>query len=132
MPPTLRPFSATQTGGYGPEYQKVSGGGPKFRDFLERELIPWVDREYRTVPGDRTLVGHSYGGLFSSWVLVTKPELFQRYVVVSPSLWYDDHLVSGLEERYAASHRRLSARVYLCVGSREGDHRDMVGDLEGR
>ncbi|MEE8523862.1 MAG: alpha/beta hydrolase-fold protein [Thermoanaerobaculia bacterium] len=118
------------TGGYGPEYQMVSGGGPKFRDFLERELIPWVDREYLTVLDDHTLVGHSYGGLFGGWVLVTRPALFQRYILVSPSLWYDNHLVPGLEELYASKNHGLHARVYLCVGSGEIRRHDMVADME--
>lgn len=117
--------------GYQEEYQKASGGGPAFRRFLAEELVPFVDREYRTVPGDRTLVGHSYGGLFGAWVLVTSPDLFTRYLLVSPSLWYDDHLLDRLEARRAAGHRRLPARVYLAVGSRErNDRRSMVADLE--
>jgi hypothetical protein len=117
--------------GYQQEYQKASGGGPAFRRFLAEELVPFVDREYRTVPGDRTLVGHSYGGLFGAWVLVTSPELFTRYLLVSPSLWYDDHLLDRLEPRHASGHRRLRARVYLAVGSREhNSRRSMVADLE--
>lgn len=117
-------------GGYGPEYQEVSGGGPDFLEALEEEILPFVDRHYRTLPGDRTLVGHSYGGLFTTWALLTRPGLFQRHVAVSPSLWYDDRLVLRLEERYAAEHHTLPAHLYLCVGSREGSsQRDMVGDL---
>ena len=118
------------TGGYGPEYQKVSGGAPKFRDFLERELFPWMSREYRIRSDDRTLVGHSFGGLFGSWLLVTRPELFQRYILASPSLWYDDHLVLKLEEAFAKTKRRLAARMYLCVGSEEVGNYDMVTDMK--
>lgn len=117
-------------GGYGPEYQKVSGGGAKFLKALETEILPFVDRHYRTLPDDRTLVGHSYGGLFTLWTLLTRPGLFDRYVAVSPSLWYDDELALKLEETYAQSHDALPGRVYLCVGSREGSSEiDMVGDF---
>lgn len=116
-------------GGYGAEYQKVSGGGPKFLQALETEILPFVDRHYRTLP-DRTLVGHSYGGLFTVWTLLTRPGLFDRYVSVSPSLWYDDGLALKLEETYARDHDALPARLYLCVGSREGNSEiDMVGDF---
>lgn len=46
-------------GGYGPELQKTSGGGPKFLEALETEIVPFIDRHYRTDPGERVLVGHS-------------------------------------------------------------------------
>lgn len=118
------------TGGYGPEYQKVSGGGESFRRFLAEELQPFIDRTYRTRPGETTLVGHSYGGLFGTWVLLTEPELFSRYILVSPSLWYDDHLPLRLEAELAERRDSLPARVYFCVGSREvNSQRDMIADL---
>jgi hypothetical protein len=117
-------------GGYGPKFQKISGGGPKFLEAMEKEIVPFIDRHYRTKPDDRTLVGHSYGGLFTVWTLLTRPGLFSRWVAVSPSLWYDDHLVVRLEEAFAKDHDVLPGRLYLCVGSREGNtDMDMVGDL---
>ena len=117
------------TGGYGPEYQIVSGGGPAFRRFIADELIPFVAREYR-VTDKRVLVGHSYGGLFTTWVALTDPRLFAGYVIVSPSLWYDDHLLFGVERSRAEAAGDLPARIYLAVGSHEvNDSIDMVGDL---
>ncbi|MFN7930167.1 MAG: alpha/beta hydrolase-fold protein [Blastocatellia bacterium] len=117
-------------GGYGPEYQKHSGGAPKFRQFLQTELIPFIEAKYR-VTKERTLVGHSYGGLFGSWVLFTQPELFNHYILVSPSLWYDSKLMFHVEQEFAARQRTLSAKVYLTVGSHEvNDERDMVRDLQ--
>lgn len=119
-----------QDGGYGPEYQKVSGGAPKFREFMAKEMIPFIDANCRTIPGDRTLVGHSYGGLFTTWVMFTEPELFSRYIAVSPSLWYDDHLMFKIEKAYAAKSRKLPIHAYFCVGSREhNEERNMVTDL---
>ena len=116
----------TPTGGYGPEYQKVSGGGPKFLQFLREELIPWVDGHFRTVAGERGLVGHSYGGLFANWVLLTASDTFSHYIIVSPSLWYLDRFMFGLEKKASPS----PARVYLAVGAREGNgEHDMVVDL---
>lgn len=117
-------------GGYGKEAQAVSGGGPRFLQFLEGELIPLVDQRYRTVVGERCLVGHSYGGLFVSWTLLQRPELFSCAVAVSPSLWYDDRRMFALEAELARAHGDLPVRAYFAVGSREGDgRRDMVGDL---
>lgn len=132
-----RDYTPTRSieGGYGPEYQKHSGGAVSFREFIGKELIPWVNRSWRTT-GERILVGHSYGGLFASWTLITDPSLFSHYIIVSPSLWYDGQMIFELEPVKAASPRR----VYLAVGSREGSRsRAMVadlvrfgGDLDGR
>lgn len=120
----------TDAGGYGPEFQKASGGGPRFLEALATEIIPAVDRSYRTVPGRRILVGHSYGGLFTLWAMLSKPDLFSGWIAVSPSIWYDDHNLLGVEEAYAEHHHSLPGRAYLCVGSREHNSRiDMVGDL---
>jgi predicted alpha/beta superfamily hydrolase/peptidoglycan/xylan/chitin deacetylase (PgdA/CDA1 family) len=114
-------------GGYGPEYQAVSGGGPEFLEAIEQEILPFVDRHYRTLPRDRTLVGHSFGGLFAAWTMLTHPDIFDNYVIVSPSIWYDDEMLLRLEEELAKDRRALPARAYLCAGSRE-DHR-MPRDL---
>jgi predicted alpha/beta superfamily hydrolase len=127
-----RDYTPTHTleGGYGPEVQRHSGGGPAFLRFLAEELLPFLDRSYR-LDGRRTLIGHSYGGLFGAYVLFTRPELFARYLLVSPSLWYDDRVIFAMERHYAAHHDKLAARLFLAVGSRERNDRvDMVADLE--
>jgi hypothetical protein len=119
-------------GGYGAEYQKVSGGGPKFRAFIASELVPLIERRYRTDGEDRTLIGHSYGGLFGTYVLLTQPALFKRYVLVSPSLWYSNRIALTMEETAAASGIKPDARVFFAVGSHENqpaNNRAMVDDL---
>ena len=116
----------SSTGGYGPEYQKVSGGGPKFLEFIRTQLFPWMDEHYRTNPSERGLVGHSYGGLFATWVLLTAPDTFSRYIIVSPSLWYADRFIFGLKPPKTLG----PARVYMAVGALEGNsEHDMVVDL---
>ena len=119
-------------GGYGAEFQKVSGGGPKFRAFIAAELIPFVERNYRA-SSDRTIIGHSYGGLFATYVLLTQPDLFRRYVAVSPSLWYANRTALAMEEAAAAAGIKPDARVFFAVGSQENQpqvNRAMVDDLE--
>jgi predicted alpha/beta superfamily hydrolase len=106
-------------GGYGAEYQKVSGGGPKFRSFIAGDLIPLIDRRFRTRPGDRTIIGHSYGGLFATYVLLTEPALFKRYIIVSPSLWYANRIALTMEQAAADSGIRPDARVFFGVGAME-------------
>jgi len=105
-------------GGYGTEYQKVSGGGPKFRSFIASELVPLIDRRFRT-SNDRTIIGHSYGGLFATYVLLTEPALFKRYVVVSPSIWYANRIALTMEQAAADGGIRPDARVFFGVGALE-------------
>lgn len=114
-------------GGYGAEYQKVSGGGPKFRAYLARELIPFIESRYPVKPDDRTLIGHSYGGLFATYVLLTEPALFQRYIAVSPSLWYANRTALSMEEAAARSGIRPRARAFFAVGANE--NQNMEDDL---
>lgn len=127
-----RDYTPTQslTGGYGPEYQRYSGGGEKFRDFIDEELLPFIETNFR-VTQERTFVGHSYGGLFGAWILFTTPELFKHYILVSPSLWYDDRLLFRVEKEFAAHHNELPIKLYLTVGSREHNaERSMIADLK--
>ncbi|MDO1559305.1 alpha/beta hydrolase-fold protein [Brevundimonas sp. 2R-24] len=110
---------AFPTGGYGPEFQRNSGGGPRFLDVLTDEVLPLIEARFRTAPGQRTLVGHSYGGLFCCWVLQERPHAFDQYLSVSPSLWYADE---WLLVREAAGERAALTRptlFYLGVGSWE-------------
>ncbi len=118
------------TGGYGAVVQKLSGGAPRFLDFLEKELVPELERRYR-LSEERAVVGHSFGGLFVAWARFERPALFTRTLSVSPSLWYDDHWTFGHEQRFAAVYEALSGRFYMSVGSREHNgRRNMVADLE--
>jgi len=120
-------------GGYGAEFQKVSGSGPKFRSFLSRELFPFIERKLPASKGDRAIIGHSYGGLFASYVLMTEPRLFNRYIIVSPSLWYANRTAITMADRAATSGLRPQARVFLAVGAAENQpqaDRSMVDDLK--
>lgn len=118
-------------GGYGDEFQKQSGGADQFLLLLERELIPNIESKFR-VKHDRTIVGYSFGGLFASYALLKKPSLFQRYIVVSPSLWYDRRMLFRIEPKLAASRKDLRATAFFSVGSLEQGtfgREEMVKDL---
>jgi predicted alpha/beta superfamily hydrolase len=100
-----------------------SGGAAAFLDFLEHEVIPFVDRTYRTVPSDRALLGHSYGGLFAIYCLEERPALFQRIVAASPSMGWDDRL---LVKNARTKLRNLPAPVRLDIST--GDDGDVTAD----
>lgn len=129
---TLRTRDYTPTRsevGYPGGVQQVSGGADRFLDFLEQRLLPFVDQRYRTSPGDRTLIGHSYGGLLGAWAALTRPALFSREVLVSPSLWYDRRLIARFETEHRATRTRLPARLFFAAGARERVAAD--GDIAG-
>lgn len=93
----------------------TSGGATKFIEFLEAELQPFINEHYR-IGANRTLIGQSLGGLLATQVLLRKPALFDHYIIISPSLWWDD------ESLLATNFEALSARksVYVGVG-KEGE-----------
>jgi uncharacterized protein len=69
-----------------------SGGGENFLRFLRDELIPHVEAQYRIAPY-RVLVGHSFGGLTAMNALLHRPPIFQGYLAIDPSIWWDDHVL---------------------------------------
>jgi uncharacterized protein len=95
------------------------GGAAAFLDALRDEVLPEVERRFPCDPTDRTLAGWSLGGLFGLHVLFSEPELFRRYALVSPSIWWDGGHILGREEAWAADHDDLAAEVVLGVGERE-------------
>jgi predicted alpha/beta superfamily hydrolase len=74
-------------GNKNPSFEK-SGGGEKFAAFMEKELIPYIDSLYAPSPL-RTIIGHSFGGLTVMNLLVHHPGLFNQYIAIDPSMWWD-------------------------------------------
>lgn len=95
------------------------GGGPAFLRFIEQEVIPFVEKTY-SVTKNRALYGYSYGGLFTSYALLTKPGLFQKIMIGSPSLFADDAVIlRRFEPDYAKTHKDLPVSVWLSVGAND-------------
>jgi predicted alpha/beta superfamily hydrolase len=66
-------------------------------------------------------VGHSLGGLFALYTLFHFPDTFDRYVALSPSLWWDNGVIFEYESAFANRHSELLARLFLAVGEREDE-----------
>ncbi len=97
----------------------LCGKADAFIEFIQSELKPFIDEKYRT-NGDNTLVGYSFGGLFALHALFTRNEVFDRYVIGSPSIEWDDELLFKQEAAYAEKNKDLAKNVYLSVGGLEG------------
>lgn len=96
-----------------------NGQADRFLAFLKTELIPEVERRYRTTP-ERALSGWSRGGLFVVYSLVADPGLFQARFAHSPALWRDDTAIAGhLRTLLASSPPPAPSFLYLSLGSLE-------------
>jgi predicted alpha/beta superfamily hydrolase len=71
------------------DFLKNSGGSKTFLKFIKTELMPKIENDYATAP-HKVLIGHSFGGLFSLFALLEEPDLFQSYVSIDPSIWWDN------------------------------------------
>lgn len=69
-------------------YGEFSGGADKFLSFVKTEVVPFIDKKYRTLP-ERVAIGHSNGGTFISYSLLNEPDLFDAYIAISPNYAYD-------------------------------------------
>lgn len=96
-----------------------SGNAHHFLEFLQHELTPWINANYRVDPANSTLLGFSWGGEFALTALFHQPDLFQRYVVVSPDLPHGNGAVLDYEQAYAQHHTDLPVRLYLAYGEPE-------------
>jgi predicted alpha/beta superfamily hydrolase len=94
-------------------------GAARFLRVLREEIIPLIDRRYRTT-GDRGIFGHSFGGLFANYVLFEAPDLFERYAISSASLGMDNMPLFRREVEFARDHTSLPKQVFSSVGSEEG------------
>jgi predicted alpha/beta superfamily hydrolase len=105
-----------------------TGGAENFVRFFQKELIPFVEANYRVEKRNRTLVGHSIGGFFCGYVLLNHPGIFDNYLIVSPSFWFSGEVVFRYEESFAKSGAPLNASVFLATGAAESGR--MVGTTE--
>lgn len=101
-----------------PEGKRYGGAAP-FLDFLLDEVQPLIAEAYPLTTGRSTLVGSSMGGLFASYVLLERPEAFTQYIIASPALWWNDHLLMRTADERPLLRGRGPARVFLAVGALE-------------
>jgi predicted alpha/beta superfamily hydrolase len=96
----------------------TSGGAPKFLDFFEQELFPYVDAHYRTLPL-RFFTGHSFGGLFALNAFFTHPEMFTAVLAVSPSLSWDDDLPNRQADSFFDGRDELNVTLFVAMADEE-------------
>jgi predicted alpha/beta superfamily hydrolase len=94
----------------------TTGSSAKFISFIEKELQPFINKTYKT-NSSRTIIGQSLGGLLATEILLTKPYLFNKYIIVSPSLWWDDESMLKKAPELLAKQADTPTSVYVSVGT---------------
>ncbi len=101
-----------------------SGNAADFADFIVDRLVPEVTRRCpEAANGSRLIFGHSLGGLFVAYLLLTRPGAFTHFLMSSPSLWWDQFAIHARIGEFATQLASLPAppRVFINVGSKEQD-----------
>jgi predicted alpha/beta superfamily hydrolase len=117
------------------------GGAANFQRFIAEELVDFIDERYKTEVGHRTYFGHSAGGSFGLFTLLTRPELFRNYIISSPALTYhgttpdgtihdnDDFLLQRVRDFTVARESLGAVQLYISVGGQE-QYEPLIGNWQ--
>jgi uncharacterized protein len=103
----------------------ITGGGEQFLHFIETQLIPKIEQDYGadTTRGSRVILGHSYGGLFGAYAFSINNKLFGNYILLSPSLWFDNLVCLQQEKDNRAFNKNRKQLVFMGLGEAENNGR---------
>lgn len=94
---------------------KTAGHSDKFIAFLENELQPFIEKKYKT-NSSKTIIGQSLGGLLATEILLKKPVLFNKYIIVSPSLWWGNGSLLTHSSDLLKDNFSQKTDIYIGVG----------------
>ena len=93
----------------------TTGHSDNFINFLEKELQPYIQKKYKT-KSSKTIIGQSLGGLLETEILLKRPELFDKYIIISPSLWWNNGSLLNLNLDAAIKDIKTKTDIYIGVG----------------
>jgi predicted alpha/beta superfamily hydrolase len=99
----------------------VTGGAPQFLNFIETQLIPKMEQDYQADPdrSGRVILGHSYGGLFGEYAFSMHNKVFGNYILLSPSLWFDNYIPLQMEKDNRENIKNEKQLVFMGIGEKE-------------
>ncbi len=103
---------------------KTGGGADKFQQFFKQELVPYINKNFKT-EGFNVLIGHSFGGVFAMHVLLNDPDMFDAYIAIDPSFWYKDQLQVKSSRIEFTKAKNWSKPIF--ISGREGEGMDGMG-----
>jgi predicted alpha/beta superfamily hydrolase len=95
-----------------------TGNAANFLKFIKEELIPFIEKNYR-VTNDRTIMGSSLGGLFTLYALFNETDLFNKYVLTSPALGWDNSSLYSYEKNFKERESGPPIRLFMAIGGLE-------------
>ena len=96
--------------------QPTGGGAGKFLQFINSELVALIDSAY-PANSERCIIGHSAGGLFALYALENQPELFNSFICIDPSLWYDDQACVRRMPEFLRNKRDLKKSIFISLSN---------------
>ncbi|WP_432670983.1 alpha/beta hydrolase [Flavobacterium sp. SM2513] len=93
----------------------TSGESAKFISFIENELQPFIEKKFKT-NASKTIIGQSAGGLLATEILIKKPQLFNKYIIISPSVWWDNCSILKEKSEIYDDHFKGPIAIYVGVG----------------
>jgi uncharacterized protein len=93
----------------------TTGHSDKFISFIEKELQPYIENKYKTNTS-KTIIGQSLGGLLATEILLKKPTLFNKYIIISPSLWWDNGSLLNQNSIILEDSFNQQTDIYIGVG----------------
>jgi hypothetical protein len=93
-----------------------SGGGENFKKFLDLELFKFIKDEFKLKSEKRTIVGLSFGGLICTDILFSNPDLFDNYIILGPTLLWNNKEIFNKETAFYESHKILNKNVFTAIG----------------
>jgi predicted alpha/beta superfamily hydrolase len=107
------------------QVSSTTGGGAQFLDFIEHQVIPRIEQDFNvdTTRSGRVILGHSYGGLFGACVFSVNNTLFGNYLLLSPSIWFDNEVTLQLEKDSRDNNKDKQQLVFLGIGEAENSGR---------
>jgi predicted alpha/beta superfamily hydrolase len=106
--------TSTITTKYGMPFNEENGAAENFSQFIEKELIPYIEENY-AVSNFRTLIGHSYGGLFTIYTLLKHPHLFANYLAIDPSLDWDNQKLLNKAEEVLSTQKYENKSLFMSL-----------------
>lgn len=110
-----RDFTYTTTVEGDKKKNPTSGQSSKFINFIEKELQPYIEKKYNT-NSSKMIIGQSLGGLLATEILLNKPTLFNKYLIISPSLWWNDGSLLNQESSIYEAKYPQPVDVFISVG----------------
>ncbi|MBC8051915.1 MAG: alpha/beta hydrolase [Sphingobacteriaceae bacterium] len=97
------------------------GKSEAFLNFIKNELIPKIETDFKVgrERSNRTIIGHSYGGLFGAYAFTKQNQVFGNYLLLSPSLFYDRSVVLKYEQEQRPELITRPQLVFIGAGSNE-------------